>query len=380
MPLAMFVGANNNLKNMTFRQALIGDESIGSFKWLFETFKSCMGGQEPHVILTDEDPAMKVAVELVFFKSQHRNCHWHIIRPWEFELDQLYTEHKDKNLKERLESLINYPLGPTQFEVEWEKLVDECGIADHPAIRALWDKRERWIAAYFKGMYCGRMTSTQRSESQNRVLKDGYVSESTSLHMFARRMLDSLQHADHMDAGETHYAQAEVVRACKAKFDEQLCRVYTRPVYQEYKKQYNNSTAFVIRPDLDPQMSNGWLVKHEQGGGSFCWAQHEFRVVADKDNGEYRCECKQWEHTGLFCMHIIRAFTHLQVQKILEKYIRKRYTRSARQEVTWDRHDGVLIGPAASQEQTRMSSLLPKLMKLGRAGSRSDRAYQETNR
>ncbi|XP_066320195.1 protein FAR1-RELATED SEQUENCE 5-like [Miscanthus floridulus] len=305
MPLAMFVGANNNLKNVTFGQALI-----------------------------DEDPAMKVAIELVF----------------------------------------------SSLNTETEKLVDECGIADHPAIRALWDKRERWIAAYFKGMYCGRMTSTQRSESQNRVLKDGYVSESTSLHMFARRMLDSLQHTDHMDAGETHYAQTEVVRACKAKFDEQLCRVYTRLVYQKYKKQYNNSTAFIIRPDPDPHMSNGWLVKHEQGGGSFCWAQHEFRVVADKDNGEYRCECKQWEHTGLFCMHIIRAFTHLQVKKIPEKYIQKRYTRSARQEVTWDRHDGVLIGPAASQEHTRMSSLLPKLMKLGRAGSRSDRACQETNK
>lgn len=79
-------------------------------------------------------------------------------------------------------------------------------------------------------------------------------------------------------------------------------------------------------------------------------------------------------------MHIIRAFTHLQVRKIPEKYIRKRYTRFARQEVPWDRHDGVRIGPTASQEQTRMSSLLPKLMKLGRAGSRSDRACQETNR
>jgi len=177
-------------------------------------------------LLSDEDPAMKVAIELVFFKSQHRNYRWHIIRPWEFELDQLYTEHKDKNLKERLESLINYPLGPTQFEVEWEKLVDECGIADHPAIKALWDKRERWIPAYFKGMYCGRMTSMQRSESQNRVLKDGYVSESTSLHMFARRMLDSLQHADHMDAGETHYAQVKE----KQKKSHGICNGYCSPV------------------------------------------------------------------------------------------------------------------------------------------------------
>ena len=103
---------------------------------------------------------MKVAIELVFCKSHHRNCRWHIIRPWEVELDQLYVKHKDRKLKERLESLINYPLGPTQFEVEWKNLVDECGIADHPAIKALWEKRERWIATYFKGMYCGRMTST----------------------------------------------------------------------------------------------------------------------------------------------------------------------------------------------------------------------------
>ena len=150
---------------------------------------------------------MRQAIGVVFDRTQHRNCRWHILRPWEYELDQLYVQHKNKNLKERLESLINYPLGPTQFEIEWIRLVDECSIVENPGIKALWDKRERWIVAYFKGMYCGRMTSTQRFESQNWVFKDGYVNASTSLHMFAKRMLDSLQHVDHMDAGETHYAQ-----------------------------------------------------------------------------------------------------------------------------------------------------------------------------
>jgi hypothetical protein len=29
----------------------------------------------------------------------------------------------------------------------------------------------------------------------------------TTLHMFAKRVLDSIQHTDHMDAGESHYAQ-----------------------------------------------------------------------------------------------------------------------------------------------------------------------------
>lgn len=79
-------------------------------------------------------------------------------------------------------------------------------------------------------------------------------------------------------------------------------------------------------------------------------------------------------------MHLIRAFTHIQVRHIPEKYILKRYTREARVDVQWDRHDGVRMGSEASQEQTRLSKLLPKLMKLGRAGSRSDRAFDETDR
>ncbi|CAN6363508.1 unnamed protein product [Urochloa humidicola] len=193
-------------------------------------------------------------------------------------------------------------------------------------------------------------------------------------------MLDSLQHADHMDAGETHYAQAEVARASKAKFDEQLSKVYTRAVYTDYRKQYNNSTTFIIDPDPDPNVKNEYLVRHETGEGSFCWAQHAFKVVADKEAGKYTCEWKQWEHTGLFCTHMIRVFMHLQVCRIPEEYILKRYTRNAREEVPWDRHDAVRIRPEASKEQTRLSKLLPMLMRLGRAGSKSDRAYDETVR
>jgi hypothetical protein len=58
-----------------------------------------------------------------------------------------------------------------------------------------------WVMAYFKGLYCGRMTSTQRSESTNRVLKDGFVNSIMSLHQFAEKMLEALQHMDHMEEG-----------------------------------------------------------------------------------------------------------------------------------------------------------------------------------
>uniref|UniRef100_K3YYZ3 Uncharacterized protein n=1 Tax=Setaria italica TaxID=4555 RepID=K3YYZ3_SETIT len=175
--------------NNDFGQALLQDETIESFKWLFETFKNYMVGHQPY------------------------------------------------------------------FEVEWKKLVDECGMTDNPAIIVLWEKRKSWIVTYFKGMYCGRMTSTQRSESKNKVLNDGYVNNSTTLHMFAKRVIDSLHHTDHMDAGETHYSQ--VFYSQKITNHSCCYRVYTRALYQEYKKQYGNSTTFAIEPNPDLEVRNG---------------------------------------------------------------------------------------------------------------------------
>jgi hypothetical protein len=54
MLLAMFVGLNHQLQNAVFGQALLRDESSESFEWLFLTFKTCMGGPDPHVLLTGE--------------------------------------------------------------------------------------------------------------------------------------------------------------------------------------------------------------------------------------------------------------------------------------------------------------------------------------
>jgi hypothetical protein len=54
MLLAMFVGSNHQLQNVVFGQALLQDETTHSFTWLFKTFKTCMAGHEPHVLLTGQ--------------------------------------------------------------------------------------------------------------------------------------------------------------------------------------------------------------------------------------------------------------------------------------------------------------------------------------
>jgi hypothetical protein len=133
---------------------------------------------------------MKIAIPKVFKKTQHRYCRFHVMRSWSHELDRLYATHKGHKVE--LESLFNFPLGSTEFEKAWCDTVDKYGTKEHPAIKSLWNKKEMWIMAYFKGMYCGRMTSMQRSESTNHVLKDRFVNRLTSLHQFTKKMLEAL--------------------------------------------------------------------------------------------------------------------------------------------------------------------------------------------
>jgi hypothetical protein len=116
---------------------------------------------------------MKISIPEVFEKTQHIYYWFHVTGTWKQELEKLFMTHK--GLKIELESLINYPLGPSGFESVWKELVEKYVLHDHPTINSLWEKWKMWVMSYFKGLYCRRMTSTQRSESTTRVLKDGFV-------------------------------------------------------------------------------------------------------------------------------------------------------------------------------------------------------------
>ncbi|XP_062195274.1 protein FAR1-RELATED SEQUENCE 5-like [Phragmites australis] len=219
MPLAMFVGSNHQLQNVIFGQALLQNEKTDTFEWLFKAFKDCMSaGPELKCILTDQDSSMAAAIPKVFPKTVHRLCRWHMLKKYKEELRKLYKAHSD--LKDKLHTVINHPLTPSEFEAAWIEVIDQHGIRENVAIEGLWNQRTLWVPAYFKNHYCGRMTSTQRSESVNNMVKrSGFASHMTSVNKFARKLLEVIQHTNHTTAGETHWSKAEVIRATLQPFD-----------------------------------------------------------------------------------------------------------------------------------------------------------------
>ncbi|KAF5806235.1 putative MULE transposase domain, FHY3/FAR1 family [Helianthus annuus] len=79
MVFVPFTGIDNHCRNVTLSAGLLASESIESYKWLLNSFLKSFGRQ-PNVVVTDQDPAMKQAIEEVFPISRHRLCMWHIMK------------------------------------------------------------------------------------------------------------------------------------------------------------------------------------------------------------------------------------------------------------------------------------------------------------
>jgi hypothetical protein len=112
-----FTGVDHQKRCITFAIGLIAHEDVESYEWLFKNFLEAMGGFCPTVIITDQDPAMKIAIENVMPNTAHRLCMWHIMKKVREKVSPLVWEKE--GFRERINSCVwdNY-LEPLAFETE----------------------------------------------------------------------------------------------------------------------------------------------------------------------------------------------------------------------------------------------------------------------
>jgi hypothetical protein len=75
-----FTVIDHHKSSVTVGAGLLSTEDVGSYKWLLEHFLMAHGNKHPVLVLTDQCPSLKQAVESVFSDSKHRLCMWHIMK------------------------------------------------------------------------------------------------------------------------------------------------------------------------------------------------------------------------------------------------------------------------------------------------------------
>ena len=97
MSCAPFIGINNHGQSIQFGCGFVRNELKENFVWLFNTFLHAMGGVAPKNIITDQDFAMRSAIDEVFLNIIHRNCRWHIMKKEQEKLGKLMADNKPLN-------------------------------------------------------------------------------------------------------------------------------------------------------------------------------------------------------------------------------------------------------------------------------------------
>ncbi|XP_021730514.1 protein FAR1-RELATED SEQUENCE 5-like [Chenopodium quinoa] len=150
MVFTPFIGVDHHKSCITFAAGFIAKEDIVSFEWLFRSFLKAMGGNEPNCMITDQDPAMKIAVKSVFNKTEHRFCMWHIMKKLPDKVEKSIMQEETGFLKKLCACVWHLEIEPVEFEERWNKVLVEYHLEEHEWLGYMYKIRNNWIPAYFR--------------------------------------------------------------------------------------------------------------------------------------------------------------------------------------------------------------------------------------
>ncbi|XP_076928178.1 protein FAR1-RELATED SEQUENCE 5-like [Bidens hawaiensis] len=286
MVFVPFTGIDNHFRNVNLGADLIAKETIESYTWLLTCFLKAFVRQ-PKFVVTDQDPAMKQAIESIFTESGHRLCMWHIMKKVADTVGPTLCNNED--FKRRICNIVwTDSIEPDEFEMTWHEIVNEFGLIDNSWISTMFGLRSMWIPAYYRDEpLSGLMRTTSRFESKNQFF--GLVSNS---------QLTLVEFFSHFDmALET----------------------------QRYAHRKNDHDMMNTKPGEYGPNAKIYVKDKEAFGKGFL---HVSVIVADNDFFA-SCSCKMFEQYGLLCRHVFVAFSVFEIDEIPKKYILRRCKREA---------------------------------------------------
>lgn len=127
---------------------------------------------------------MELAIAEELPNTKHRWCKWHVLKKAKECLGAVYG--KRSSFRAEFHHLVSELYTEEEFELGWASMLEKHGLQKQPFLTQIYEVRQKWAIPYFRDTFCAKMTSTQRSESANHMLK-GYIPPGCSMHLFVKQ-------------------------------------------------------------------------------------------------------------------------------------------------------------------------------------------------
>ncbi|KAJ3693529.1 hypothetical protein LUZ60_009009 [Juncus effusus] len=314
-PLALFLGQNNLKQIVLFGTALIYDETVESFNWIFETFKSCMGStKQPKTVLTERCEIISQSVAATWRESVHRFCTYQIYQNALKEIG------------------FAFQFGPCLFSINeeeeflatWDSMLERENLKENEWLNKLFLERESWALPYNRHVFFAEIESSLKDENFCSLFEDPLSPANNLvkfLDLFENFWGERNKNVEKLNFEANNKPIKNPLPTVRILW--QAASLYTPIIFEDFMSEYKLITdCFAYNCDEFGPLSE-FLVRVKN-------MQKEHLVRFDSSNNNICCTCKKFEHVGIFCCHILKIFEVRNIQEMDEKYILDRWRKDGK--------------------------------------------------
>lgn len=321
LPFAPFVGVNHHSQPILLGCALVADETKPTFVWLMKTWLRAMGGKAPKVIITDQDKALKSAIEEVFPNVRHCFSLCHILERIPENLSFVIKQHN--NFLPKFNKCIFKSWTDEQFDMRWWKMVSICELQDDIWFQSLYEDRKKWVPTYMGDAFLAGMSTPQRSESTSSFF-DKYIHKKITLKEFVKQYGTILQNRyDEEAIADFESLHKQPALKSPSPWEKQMSTVYTHAIFKKFQVEVLGVAGCQSRiEDGDGTVAKFIVQDYEK--------DEEFLVTWNEMSSEVSCFCRLFEYKGFLCRHALSVLQRCGCSSVPSHYILKRWTKDAK--------------------------------------------------
>ncbi|PKA56056.1 Protein FAR1-like sequence 5 [Apostasia shenzhenica] len=346
-PLALFIGVNHHRQAVIFGSAFLHDETVESFKWLFETFKFAMAGKQPKTIFTDLGTEIHDAITTVWPGTSQRLCTWHI---YQYAIRQLAENfQKSENFQQDFCHCIFDFEEEDEFLAAWSMMLEKYNLKGNEWLVKLYEKKENWAPAYGRNTFSADLQSTLRSECLNSILKELLNQEADLSHFFKQyeRLMEEKQYAE---LQADYHSNQGTPRIPPLRMLWQAANMYTPAVFDIFRKEFELFMNCVVYSCGEiGRLSEYEVTNKEKPKAQF--------VRFDSLDGTVICSCKKFLSFGIQCCHVLKVLDFRNIKELPQQYILKRWRKDAKMVSLRENHGLALDGDPNSTPMKRYNCL-----------------------
>ncbi|XP_017247124.2 protein FAR1-RELATED SEQUENCE 5-like [Daucus carota subsp. sativus] len=328
MIFAPFTGVDKHDRCVTFGACLLSKEDVTHYSWAFDHFVKVMG-RNPVVIITDQCPAMKIAVPASFnsnnglVSTKHRLCMWHIMEKFPAKLGNRLC--KETDFMEKMKTYIwASHLEIAEFEEGWEAVFKEFKLESNKWLLDMYEIRSSWIPAYFRDepMF-GLMRTTSRSESENSFFGQ-FHKQGDTLCEFWLRFQSAMERQRNETERLDHESDSFTPNILSRWFiEDDAAAIFTREIFYKIQEE-------ILAGCLDMQIKR---MSEEIDGVTALEIKDVkikdkvFKVSVSKNHAV--CSCKKFVMCGIVCRHAFCGLKQIGVTKFPRSLVLNRWMKIA---------------------------------------------------